>query len=341
LKANHGVVLRLRSMRRRDFIIGIAGSAGALPLTAQAQQPTMPVVGFLSGATFETMREYVAAFKRGLAEVEFIEGRNVRIEYRWAEHQNDRLPALAADLVRREVSIIVAGATTPGALAAKAATQTIPIVFFVGTDPIKVGLVASLAHPGGNITGITVLNVELIAKSIELAHQLMPVGTTIAVLVNPANAPQTATERAIVQDTARVLDARLMILTATNPSEIEAAFATLVNERLGALVVSGENFFLSQRKLLVERAARHAVPTIYPYREFVLAGGLMAYGTDFSDAFRQIGINTGRILTGQKAADLPVQQVTKIELTINLKVAKALGLTIPVPLLGRADEVIE
>ena len=185
------------------------------------------------------------------------------------------------------------------------------------------------------------LNVELIAKSIELAHQLMPTGTTIAVLVNPANAPQTATERAIIQDTARVLDARLAILAATNPREIESAFATLVSERLGALVVSGENFFLTQRNLLVELAARHGVPTIYPYREFVLAGGLISYGTDFSNAFRQIGINTGRILKGQKAADIPVQQITKIELTINLKVAIALGLTIPVVMLGRADEVIE
>jgi ABC-type uncharacterized transport system substrate-binding protein len=327
-------------MRRREFIT-LVGGAAARPLAARAQQPAMPVIGFLSGATLETMSQYVAAFKRGLAEVGFIEGRDVVIHYRWAEHQNDRLPALAADLVHREVSIIVVGASTPGALAAKAATQTIPIVFFIGTDPVKVGLVASLAQPGGNITGITVLNVELIAKSIELAHQLVPAGTRIAVLVNPANAPQTATERAIIQDTARVLDAHLAILTATNPREIESAFATLVSERLGVLVVSGENFFLTQRNLLVELAARHAVPTIYPYREFVLAGGLISYGTDFSDAFRQIGISTGHILKGKKVTDLPVQQITKIELTINLKVAKALGLTIPVPLLGRADEVIE
>ena len=328
-------------MRRREFMTLLGGTA-AWPLLARAQQSAaVPVIGFLSGATFETMRDYVGAFKRGLAEVEFIDGRNLAIEYRWAEHHNDRLPALAVDLVRQQVAVIVAGASTPGALAAKAATQTIPIVFFVGTDPVKVGLVASLAHPGGNITGITVLNVELIAKSIELAHQLMPAGTTIAVLVNPANAPQTATETTIVQDTARVLGARLMVLTATNPGEIESAVGNRSQEQLGALVVSGENFFSTQRNLLVELAARHAVPTIYPYREFVLAGGLMSYGTDFSGAFRQIGINTGRILKGEKASDLPVQQITKIELTINLKVAKALDLTIPVPLLGRADEVIE
>jgi putative tryptophan/tyrosine transport system substrate-binding protein len=251
------------------------------------------------------------------------------------------LPALAADLVRREVAVIVVGASTPGALAAKAATQTIPIVFFIGTDPVKVGLVTNLAHPDGNITGITVLNVDLIAKSIEIMHNLMPPDTTIAALVNPANIPQTATERVIVQDAARARGARVVILNASTPSEIESAFATLVSERVGALVVSGENFFLTQHDLMVELAARHAVPTIYPYREFVLAGGLMSYGTHFADAFRQIGVNTGRILKGEKPADLPVQQVTKIELAINLKTAKALGLTIPLPLLGRADEIIE
>src|SRR6202047_4814796 len=292
-------------------------------------------------ASFETMRDYVGAFHRGLADAGFVEGRNVAIEYRWAEGQNDRLPALAADLVRREVAVIVVGASTPGAVAAKAVTQTIPIVFFVGTDPVKVGLVASLAQPGGNITGITVLNVELIAKSLELMHNLMPPGTTIAVLVNPANIPHNATERAVVQDAARVLDPRVVILSASSPSEIESAFATLVHERLGALAVSGEHFFLTHRNLLVKLAANHAVPTIYPYREFVLAGGLMSYGTHFSDAFHRIGVNTGRIRKGEKPAALPVQQVTKIELAINLKTAKALGLTFPLPLLGRADEVIE
>jgi ABC-type uncharacterized transport system substrate-binding protein len=329
-------------MRRREFIGLIGGAAAAWPpLTARAQQLAMPRIGFLSGASFETMRDYVGAFHRGLAEEDFVEGRNLAIEYRWAEDQNDRLPALAADLVRREVAIIVVGASTPGALAAKAATQTIPIVFFVGTDPVKVGLVASLAQPGGNITGITVLNVELIAKSLELMHNLMPPGTTIAVLVNPANIPQTATERVVIQDAARVLDSRVVVLSASSPSEIESAFATLVREQLRALVVSGENFFLTQRNLVVKLAANHAVPPIYPYREFVLAGGLMSHGTHFSDAFRRIGVNTGRILKGKKAADLPVQQVTKIELAINLKTAKALGLTFPLPLLGRADEVIE
>jgi putative tryptophan/tyrosine transport system substrate-binding protein len=230
-------------MKRRDFISLFGGVAAAWPLAAQAQQAAMPVIGYLSGATFETMREYVAAFHRGLADAGFAEGRNVAIEYRWAEGHNDRLPALAMDLVRRGVAVIVVGSSTPGALAAKAATQTIPIVFQIGTDPVKVGLVASLAQPGGNITGITVLNVELIAKGLELMYNLMPPGTTIAVLVNPANIPQTATERAVIQDAARVLDARVVMLSASSPSEIESAFATLVREQLGALVVSGENFF--------------------------------------------------------------------------------------------------
>jgi putative ABC transport system substrate-binding protein len=326
---------------RRQFISVLGGAAVALPLAARAQQPAVPVIGFLSGASLETMNEYVAAFQQGLADAGFAEGRNVAIEYRWAEGHNDRLPALAADLIRREVAIIVVGASTPGALAAKAATQKIPIVFFVGTDPVKVGLVRSLAHPEANVTGITVLTVDLFAKSLELMKSLMPADTPIAVLVNPANVTQTAIERTIVQDAERALGVRFTILTASSPSEIESAFATLVSEHVGALVVSGETFFLTQRRLVVELAARHAVPTLYAYREFVLAGGLMAYGSHLSDAFHQIGINAGRILKGEKPADLPVQQVTKIELAINLKTAKTLGLTIPLPLLERADEVIE
>lgn len=328
-------------MKRREFMALLGGAAVAGSRAASTQQPAMPVIGFLSGAAFGTMREYVVAFQKGLASAGFIEGRNVAIEYLWAEGHNDRLPALAADFVRREVAVIVAGATTPGALAAKAATQTIPIVFFVGTDPVKVGLVTSLARPGGNITGITVLVVELIAKCLQLMSGMMPPATTIAVLVNPANIPQTAAEIGLVQDAARVLGAHVVIVNASNPSELESAFATIVSNRAGALVVSGENFFLTQRHLMVELVARHAVPTIYAYREFVHAGGLMSYGTDFSDAFRRIGVNTGRILKGEKTADLPVEQVTKIELAINLKAARALGLTIPASILARADEVIE
>jgi len=327
-------------MRRRDFII--AGSlAAAWPLAARAQQTAMPVVGFLSSASLATMQEYIVAYKRGLADGGFTEGRNVEIEYRWAEGHNDRLPALAADLVHRRVAVVFAGASTPAALASKDATQTIPIVFFIGTDPVKVGLVKSLARPGANITGITVTNVELIAKSLDLVHALMPAGTTVGVLVNPANAPQTAGETEIVRNAERTLGRRFIIVTASTPDEIESAFASLVREGVGALVVSGETFFLTQRDRVVGLATRHRLPTIYPYREYFLAGGLMSYGTHWSQEFYKSGLITGRILKGEKVGDLPVEQVTKIELAINLKLAKALNLTIPEPLIGRADEVIE
>jgi len=285
-------------------------------------------------------RDYVAAFRRSLADGGFVEGRNIGIEYIWTEGQNDRLPALAADLVRRQVTAIVA-ASTPASLAAKAATQTIPIIFAVGTDPVGIGLVASLAHPGGNITGVTNLNVELFKKCLELMHSLMSPASTIAVLVNPANITQTATESVTVQDAARALGVRVMILNASSVSEIESAFEVLVGQRVGALVVSGEIFFLTQRDRLVELAARHAVPTIYAWREFPVAGGLMSYGADFAEPYRLLGEYAGRILKGEKPANLPVQQATKVDLVINLKTAKTLGLAIPLPLLGRADLVIE
>ena len=318
----------------------VVGSAAAWPLAAQAQQSVMPVIGFLSAGTFEMNRDYVAAFHRGLADGGFVEGRNVGIEYRWTEGQNDRLPALAVDLVRRQVTVIVT-ASTPSALAAKVATQTIPIVFGVGTDPVGIGLVASLAHPGGNITGVTNLNVELFKKCFELMHSLIPPASTIAVLVNPANIAQTATERATVQDAARALGVRVVILNASSPGEIDSAFEILVDQRVGALVVSGEIFFLNQRDRLVELAARHAVPTIYAWREFPISGGLVSYGADFAEPYRLLGVYAGRILKGEKPANLPVQQATKVDLVINLKTAKALGLDIPLPLLGRADLVIE
>ena len=327
-------------MRRRKLITLIGGAVAAWPLASQAQQPSLPVVGFLSGSTSELMRDYVAAFHSGLAEAGFANGRNVTVEYRWAEGHNDRLPALAADLARRQVAVIVVGGSTPGTLAAKAATQTIPIVFFVGTDPVALGIVASLGRPGGNITGVTNLNVELFRKCFELMHSLMPPATTIAVLVNPANAPQTATETGIAREASRALSAPVVIVNASSPSEIEAAFAALAN-KAGALVVSGETFFLTQRNRLVELAARHALPTIYAYREFPVAGGLMSYGANFAEPYRLIGAYAGRILKGEKPADLPVQQSTKVELVINLKTAKTLGLSLPLPLLGRADEVIE
>ena len=326
-------------MRRREFVT-LLGGATAWPLAARAQQQAMPAIGFLHAGTFEMARDYVAAFHRSLADGGFVEGRNVGIEYRWIEGQNERLPALAADLIRRQVTVIVA-ASTPAALAAKAATQTIPIVFNIGTDPVGIGLVANLAHPGGNITGVTNLNVELFKKCFELMHSLMPPASTIGVLVNPANIAQTATEKATVQDAARTLGARVVILNASSPSEIESVFEVLIGQRAGALVVSGEIFFLNQRDRLVELAARHAVPTIYAYREFPVAGGLMSYGADFKEPYRVLGVYAGRILKGEKPANLPVQQATKVELVINLKTAKALGLNIPNTLIGRADEVIE
>jgi putative tryptophan/tyrosine transport system substrate-binding protein len=325
-----------QTMRRREFIT-LLGGAAAWPLTAHAQQPAMPVIGFLSAGTFEKNRDYVAAFNRGLADGGFAEGRNVGIEYRWSEGHNDRLPALAADLARRQVAVIYA-ASTPASLAAKAATQTIPIVFAVGTDPVGIGLVATLARPGGNITGVTNLNVELFKKCFELMYSLTSPASTIAVLVNPANIAQTETERATIQDAARALGARLVILEASTPSEIESTFEVLVGQNVNALVVSGEIFFLTQRDRLVELAARHAVPTIYAYREFPVAGGLMSYGADFKEPYR---VYAARILKGEKPADLPVQQATKVELVINQKTAKALGITVPQALISRADEVIE
>jgi len=300
----------------------------------------VPIVGFLSVGTLESNHEYVAAFHRGLADGGFAEGRNLGVEYRWSEGHNDRLPALAEDLVRDQVTVIAVNGT-PGSLAAKAATQTTPIVFYIGTDPVGLGLVASLAHPGGNITGVTNLNVELFKKCFELMYSLTSPASTIAVLVNPANVAQAATERATVQDAARALGARLMILDASSPRDIESTFEVLVGQRVGGLVVSDEIFFLSQRDRLVELAVRYAVPTIYAYREFPLAGGLMSYGTDILDGYRLAGIYTGRILKGEKPADLPVQQATKVELVINLKTAKTRGLTMPLALLGRADLVIE
>jgi putative ABC transport system substrate-binding protein len=328
-------------MKRRELMLLLGGAAITLPLAARAQQPTRPVIGFLSGATFAPMQGFIVAFQQGLASAGFSDGRDLAIEYLWAEGHNERLPALAADLVHRDVAVIVAAASTPAALAAKAATETIPIVFFIGTDPVKVGLVTSLARPGGNITGVTALVVELIAKSLQLMHSLMPPATKIGVLLNRSNIPQSTAEIGIVQEAARTLGADIVILNASNPNEIGATFGTIVSEQVGALVVSGENFFLMQVRLMAELAGRHGVPTIYAYREFVHAGGLMSYGTHFTDAFRRIGVTTGRILKGEKAADLPVEQVTSIELAINLKTAKALGLTVPPSLLARADEVIE
>jgi putative tryptophan/tyrosine transport system substrate-binding protein len=327
-------------MRRRTFIAGV-GSAAAWPLVARAQQQAMPVIGYLSGWSPGDAINYVASFRQGLAETGFVEDRNVIIEYRWAGGRNDRLAELAADLVRRQVSVIAIANTTGSALAAKEATQTLPIVFNIGSNPVEIGLVASLNRPGGNLTGITDLQTAVVAKRFEMLHELVPAATPIAFLVNPTNAAIAQADTREAQVAARVLGVHLLVFNASSPSEIDTAFATLVVERAGALLTNSDSFFMTQRVQLAVLAARHAVPAIYAYRENVEAGGLMSYGSNNLDSARQVGVYTGRILKGEKPADLPVQQVTKLKLAINLKTAKALGLTIPETLLAIADQVIE
>jgi len=327
-------------MKRREFIAGLSAAA-AWPLAARGQQPTMPVIGLLAPGTFDSGRSFVTAFHRGLSEIGYVEGRNLAVEYRWAEDRLERLPALADDLVRHHVAAIVVAGNARGVLAAKEATNSIPIVFSIGTDPVETGLVASLNRPGGNLTGISVLNVEVIAKRLELLHELVPAATSIAFLVNPTNPILAEAETKELQGAARVIGVRLLVLNASNQSEFEEAFAMLVLERAAALLIGADSLFFTHPEPLVELATRHRVPVIYTRREAAAAGGLMSYGTDFADAYRQIGVYAGRILKGEKPADLPVQQVTKMQLIINLGTAKALGLTMPLALLGRADEVIE
>jgi putative tryptophan/tyrosine transport system substrate-binding protein len=327
-------------MKRREFITLLGSAAAAWPLVARAQE-AMPVIGFIDPLSLETTREKVAAFHRGLAERGYVEGRNVAIEYRWAEGQTDRLPALAADLVYRQVAVIATPGATAATLAARAATQTIPIVFVAGGDPVELGLVRSLNRPGGNLTGVAFLATEVAAKRLELLHELVPAATSIAVLVNPTNPVAAEGQKKVIQVAARVLGLRLLILNASSQSDIGAAFATLVRERAGALVIGTESFFTAHRDQIIALAARYEVPTIEDSREFTAAGGLMAYGSSIIDAWHLAGTYTGRILMGAKPADLPVQQATKVELFINLRVAKALGLSVPLPLLARADEVIE
>jgi len=326
---------------RRQFIAGL-GSAAAWPVAARAQQRAIPVIGLLSGGATPSRAgqpEGLVLFLQGLKETGYVEGQNVAIEYRWAENQYDRLPGLAADLVRRRVAVIVAAGAT-AAVPAKAATTTIPIVFISGGDPVALGLVASLNRPGGNVTGHAILGGEVAPKRLQLLRQLIPDASAFGVLADPTNSvtPSLITD---LQAAARTLGRQLIVVSASTDSGLEPAFAGFTQQRVGAVLVGTSNFFNRHMEQLAVLAARHALPTIYPYREYALAGGLMSYGTSLDYGFHQLGIYTGRILKGEKPADLPVQQVTKIEFVINLKTAKALGLTIPETLLATADEVIQ
>ena len=326
-------------MKRREFIT-VLGGAAALPLVASAQQPTMPVIGFIRDGSAEPNARYAAAFRKGLNETGYVEGQNVTVEYHWLEGQYDRLPALLADLVRRQVAVIA----TPGtrlAQAAKAATTAIPIVFSVGEDPVKLGLVGSLARPGGNVTGINFFVQEAVAKRLRLLHEMVPKAVRVAVLVNPGNPSVVETTVREVQKAAPTMGLQVQILNASTVSEIDAAFATLARERLDILLVAGDAFLISRRVQLATLTSRDKIPSAYPVREPVEAGGLMSYGTDIADAFRQIGVYTGSILKGAKPADLPVLQSTKFEFIINMQTARALGIEVPPAVFSIADEVIE
>ena len=327
-------------MKRREFITLIGGAAAAWPLAARAQQPAMPVIGFLNSASAQGAAKQLAAFLKGLGENGYVEGRNVAIEYRWAESQFDRLPAMMADLVHRQVAVIAA-TTTPAALAAKTVTTTIPIVFETGTDPVQLGLVTSLNRPGGNITGVSQLIVEVAPKRLELLHELVPTARVMGLLVNQAAPALAQAQLRAVQSAADTLGLELQVLNSSSEHDFDAAFEKLIRLRAGGLVISADSVFLRGMEQLAVLTIRHAVPAIYQYREFAAAGGLMSYGPDITESYRMAGIYTGRILKGEKPADLPVQQVTKIELYINLKTAKALGITVPLPLSGRADELFE
>ena len=325
-------------MRRREFITLIGGAAATWPLAARAEQPALPVIGFLNGGSAWEYARAAAAFRQGLSETGYVEGHNVLVEYRWAEGHYERLPELAADLVRRQVTLIAAN--TQAVPAAKAATTTIPIVFATSADPVAAGFVASLNRPGGNVTGASSLSVEIGPKRLQLLHEMVPTATVMAVLINPTNPNAEAQSRAM-QAAARDIGLQLHVLHATTERDFDTAFATLVQLRAGALVIGADVFLSNRSEQLAALALRHTVPAIFLYREFVAAGGLMSYGESARDSFRLSGVYAGRILKGEKPADLPVLQATKFQLIINLKTAKALGLTVPLPLLGQADEVIE
>ena len=328
-------------MQRRKFITLLGSAAMAWPLRARAQRPAMPVIGLLGAESPDLFADRLRAYLKGLGEIGYVEGQNLAIAFRWAEGRNDRLPALADDLVGRQVSVIVALGSAPAALAAKAATTTIPVVFFTGGDPLRLGLVASLNRPGGNLTGVTSLNVEVGPKRVELLHEVVPTTTLMALLVNPTSPNLTETTIRDAHAAARTLGLKLDVLRAGTEHDFDTVFATLAQPRARALVIGPDAFFISRSEQLGALALRHAVPAIFQYRPFVAAGGLMSYGSSVAEAYRLAGVYTGRVLKGEKPADLPVQQVTKVELILNLKTAKALGLTVPLPLLGRADEVIE
>jgi putative ABC transport system substrate-binding protein len=328
-------------IRRREFIALLGGAAAAWPLAARAQQTSMPVIGFLDPRSSHVIADLLRAFREGLKETGHVEGENVAVEYRWAENQNDRLPVLAADLVRRQVTVITAPGSTPAALAAQAATTTIPIVFGTSADPVQLGLVTSLNRPGGNITGVATLSVEVAAKRLELLHEVVPTATTVALLINPASPALSEPTTRDLQAAARVLGLNIHILHASTELDFERVFASLTQLQTGGLVIGNDPLFTGRAKELGAFSLRHRVPAIFQLPEFTAAGGLMSYGGSISDAYHRVGVYVGRILKGEKPADLPVERSTKVELVINLKTAQALGLTVPLPLLGRADEVIE
>jgi putative ABC transport system substrate-binding protein len=327
-------------MNRREFI-ALMGGAAAWPFLARAQQAAIPVIGLLGSESPDVWATRLRAFRQGLKETGYVEGQNAAIEYRWAESHNDRLPALAADLVRHPVTVIVAPGSTPAALAAKAATSTIPIIFWVGTDPIELGLVASLNRPEGNLTGLTTLNVGLVNKRVELLHEIIPGTSSVGLLINPTSPILSKISTEEAQVAALSLGLELHVLNASTEGDFDVVFADLIQMRAGGLVIGTDAFFSSRLEKLAAVSARHAMPTVYHFREFAAAGGLISYGGSSTEPFHGVGVYAGRILKGEKPATLPVQQVTKVELIINLKTAKAFGLNIPLSLIARANEVIE